>query len=145
MGLCFLFLCGTQLLRIFPSAFPSMTIHPLSQFGSAVMYRKSGSRNRPHILTGSDFCKNQAARLLRAMVCNQHNSREIYPKVGAKSTQKRVQLFRKILLDKNSDVWYNKSANNTIRKTEICKKLLFMCVKFKRRILCGNTLFELLI
>ena len=42
MDSCFLVLDGTRLLRIFPSASPCATIHLLSQFGSAVMYRKPG-------------------------------------------------------------------------------------------------------
>ena len=107
MDSCFLVLDGTRLLRIFPSASPCTTIHLLSQFGSAVMYRKSGSLNRSPIslfqdTQGAQFATSSYTPITCA-VCIQHNSRKS-PKKGCKIPYKWAQLFRKILLDKTGRI-----------------------------------------
>lgn len=86
MGSCFLVLDGTRLLRIFPLTSPSATIHPSSQFGSAVMYRKSGSINRSPISLLQD---NQGGavchvKLHAYYVCGVRPAQftEIHPKMG---------------------------------------------------------------
>lgn len=85
MDSCFLVLDGTRLLRIFPSASPCATIHLLSQFGSAVMYRKPGSLNRSPISLFQDTQGAQFATSsytpITCVVCVQHNSRKS-PKNG---------------------------------------------------------------
>lgn len=138
MDSCFLVLDGTRLLRIFPSASPCATIHLLSQFGSAVMYRKPGSLNRSPIslfqdTQGAQFATSSYTPITCA-VCIQHNSRKS-PKKGCKIPYKWAQLFRKILLDKTGKVWYTYSASICAHtKSELTKSLTVLCVRkhFKR-------------